>query len=212
MPQRSGFIHGAGSALNVELGWIPDRVEIINWTDGDKITVGILSPICAFTSGGLATAVGGSKVIKPGDKITGLTTTGTFATIREVIILAGTFDGGDATGWLIFNEEDMTGNFTGENGEINDSGGNDITLTAAEVEQGVDIDDTGSIALATATTTAGIQSYVGDASNGYAKGFTVGSGVSEANKLLHYWAVRNDSGESGDGVKVAGILQKDVLW
>ncbi len=209
MPQRSGFIHGTGSALNVELGWIPDFVMMINLTDGTPIHMNFLGKVAAFTSGGLATAVGGSKNIKPGDKITGLTTTGAFATIREVILLAGTMDGGNATGWLIFNAEDMTGTFTGENGEINDSGGNDITLTATEDEDGVDID---SEVTATTSAATSIQSYVGNADSGYAKGFSVGGTMGTNAKLFGYFAIRNDPGEAGDGIKVAGIFQKDVIW
>ena len=206
---RVGHIHCTGAALNVELGWVPDFVMMVNLTDGTPIHMNFLGKVAAFTSGGLATAVGGSKVIKPGDKITGLTTTGAFATIREVIIDSGTFAGGDAAGWLVFNAGDITGTFTGENGEINDSGGNDITLTATEDEDGVDIDTE-----VTATTTAAtsIQSYAGDADNGYAKGFTVGATMGTNAKLFGFLAIRNAPGEAADGLKVAGVLQKDGIW
>lgn len=208
MTQRIGFIHGTGAAINVELGWVPDYVRIVNLTDGDKIYENFLGKVIAFTSGGLATAVNGSKVIKPGDVIRGLTNTGVYATIREVILDSGTFAGGDAAGWLIFNAGDMVGSFGSENAEVNDSGGNDISV-ALQDEDGVDIDTE-----VTATTTAAtnIQSYVGNADSGYAKGFTVGSTVSEDGKLLGFVALRNSTGEDGAACKVAGVFQKDGVW
>tara|TARA_Y100000310_G_scaffold335304_1_gene416957 strand:+ start:2648 stop:3274 length:627 start_codon:yes stop_codon:yes gene_type:complete len=208
MPVRSGFIHGTGTAINVELGWIPDYVRTVNLTDGDIIYENWLGKVIAFTSGGLATAVAGSKEIKPGDKITGLTNTGVYATIREIIIDSGTWAGGDAAGWLIFNAGDMVGSFGSENAEVNESGGNDITV-ALQNEDGIDIDTE---VAGTTSAATNLQSYVGDADNGYAKGFTVGSTVSENGKLLGFFAQRNDAGEAADGVKVAGVLQKDGVW
>lgn len=204
MSYRMGFIHGTGAAINVEIGWIPDFVMMGNVTDGDLICFGYLSKVIAFTSGG-------TTEIKPGDKITGLTNTGVYATIREVILDSGSWAGGDAAGWFIFNAEDMVGSFGSENAEVNDSGSNDVTV-AAQTEVGQDIDDTGSIALATASGNSGIISYVGDADNGYAKGFTVGSTLSENGKLFFYLAMRNAPGESGDAAKVAGVFQKDGVW
>jgi hypothetical protein len=32
-----GTVTGTGAAINVELGWLPDRVEVFNYTDGDTI-------------------------------------------------------------------------------------------------------------------------------------------------------------------------------
>ena len=36
---RTGYIHGTGNALNIELGWIPDRVEVYNATVGGILEV-----------------------------------------------------------------------------------------------------------------------------------------------------------------------------
>jgi len=117
----------------------------------------------------------------------------------EVLIWAG----GDAAGWLICDAEDITGTFGSENAEVNDSGGNDITV-AAQTELGVDTD----------TEVAGITtitSYVGT-SAGYERGFTMASGISTDGKLFGYIAKRNSQGEKGSAVKVAGVLQKDGVW
>ncbi len=208
MPHRSGFIHGTDAAVNVELGWVPDFVMAIDLTSGTPIHMNFLGKVIAFTAGGLETAVGGSQAIKPGDKITGLTNTGVYATIREVILDTNTFAGKDATGWLIFNAEDMVGSFGSENAEINDSGEADIAV-ALQNEDGVDIDTE-----VTATTSAAtsLTSYVGNADSGYAKGFTMGGTMGTNAKLFGYFAIRNDAGESGDAVKVAGVLQKDGVW
>jgi hypothetical protein len=32
-----GLYTGTGAAINIELGWVPDYVEVINLTDGDDI-------------------------------------------------------------------------------------------------------------------------------------------------------------------------------
>tara|TARA_Y100000310_G_scaffold337654_1_gene425290 strand:- start:378 stop:1001 length:624 start_codon:yes stop_codon:yes gene_type:complete len=206
--QRMGHIHGTGAALNVEIGWVPDYVKIVNLTDGDKIYENFLGKVIAFTSGGLATAVNGSKEIKPGDKLTGLTTTGTTTVIREIIMDSGSWSAGDAAGWLISNAEDNVGVFGSENAEVNDSGGNDITVAVAD-EDGIDVDTE---VAGTTTAATNIQSYVGDADSGYAKGFTVGSTVSEDGKLLGFLALRNTQGEEAAACMVAGVMQKDGVW
>lgn len=181
---KVGFIHGTGAALNFQLGWVPDWVRIVNLTDGDKVFENFLGKVIAFTSGG-------TTVIKKGDVIRGLTNTGTYATIRQVILDSGSWAGGDAAGWFIINAEDITGNFGSENAELNDSGTNDVTV-ALEDEDGIDIDTE-----VTATTTAAtnVQSYIGS-SAANSKGFTLGATVSEDGKLLGFVALRNADEEA----------------
>lgn len=198
MYSRAGFIHGTGAAINVELGWIPDFVIVSNVTDGDKITFGCTgTKVVAFTSGG-------TTEIKAGDTIRGLTNTGVYAKIREVILDSGSWAGGDAAGWFLIDPEDIVGTFGSENVEVNDSGTNDAGVSA-QTENGVDIDD----AVASATGNTAITSYVGDGDNRYKKGFTLGSTVSENGKLLHYFAFRNGPGES-QGPLVLGNPQSTV--
>lgn len=194
---RSGFIHGTGAAINVELGWIPDYVRIFNITDGNRVTEAVLAKVVAFTSGG-------TTEIKKGDTITGLTNTGVSAKIREVLLDSGSWSAGSAAGWFIFDAADMVGTFGSENAEVNNSGADNVTV-AAQTETGV-FDDT---VVATATGVTSITSYKGDADSAFAKGFTVGSTVSTNGKLLGYLAMRNAPGE-GQGPLVAGLPQSTV--
>lgn len=32
---KTGTYTGTGAAINIELGWVPDKVEVLNMTDGD---------------------------------------------------------------------------------------------------------------------------------------------------------------------------------
>lgn len=197
MPIRCGFIHGTGAALNVEIGFVPEIVEIHNWTDGDKITIGIMHEVIAFTSGSLE--------INAGDVIRGLTNTGVYGTVGRVILDSGSWAGGDAAGWLIFDRGRITGTFGSENAEVNDSGANDLTV-AAEAEQGLDIDTE----VATATGNAAVIAYHGSADNNYAAGFTVGSTVSENAKLLFYVAMASDP--INRDPRVLGNTQQQAVW
>lgn len=197
MPINCGFIHGTGAALNVSIGFIPDKVEITNWTDGDLVTVGIMHEVVAFTSGSLE--------INAGDEIRGITNSGVYGIVDQVILDSGSWAGGDAAGWLIFKQDRIVGTFGSENAEVNDSGNNDLTV-AAEVEQGVAI----AAAVAAATGNAAITAYHGDADNGYAKGFTVGSTVSANGKLLFYVAVASDPIAAEP--EVGGNTQQGAVW
>lgn len=172
---KTGFLRGTGAAINVELGFVPDFVMVINMTDGDLITCGALGKVMAFTSGSLE--------IQAGDKVSQSDTI--YATVRQVILDTGSYAGGDAAGWLIFDADQITGTFTAAAAAVNDSGDDDFTAAAID-EDGVSI----AAAVAGTTTAAtSAQSYVGAAGSA-AKGFTVGATVSEDAKLLFYVALR----------------------
>jgi hypothetical protein len=171
---KTGTILGTGAAVNVSLGYVPDYVEVFNCTDGDKIFGWFRGKVIAFTSGGTHEIVAGETIVGA--------TSGIEALVKEVLLSSGTWAGGDAAGFLLCNEDDMTGSFGSENVYVG-TGTNDATVVA-EVENGYDIDD----AVAPVTSN-GISSYVG--TTALAKGFTIGTGVSEAAKLLRYVAFRN---------------------
>ena len=177
----TGYIHGTAAAQNVELGWVPDYVKIVNLTDGNKVNENWLGKVIAFTSGG-------TTEIKAGDVIRGLTNTGVYATIRQVILDSGSWAGGDAAGWFIFDAEDMVGSFGSENAEVNDSGSNDVAV-AVQDQDGIDIDTE---VAATTTAATNISAYVGVAGSN-AKGFTVGATVSANGDLLGFIAIRGDT-------------------
>lgn len=178
----SGFLRGTGAAINVELGWIPDFVQVINLTDGDKIHANFLKKVIAFTSGG-------TDEIKAGDKIHGNTSDAT-AIVDQVILDTGSWAGGDAAGWLILEQASHNGTFQAETGyreDVDSDGDDKITLAAAD-QDGVDIDTE---VAATTTAATNIAEYVGS-SGSNAKGFTVGATISEDAKLLGYFAFRGD--------------------
>jgi len=179
----TGFFKGTGAAVNVLLGWIPEYVQIINLTDGDDIWINHIPRVMAFTGGG-------TSEIKAGDKLHGNTSDAT-GVIRQVILDSGTWAGGDAAGWFIFDGDVISGTFQAETGyrEGVDADGTDgCSITAVDDNDGVDI-DTEVAATTTAATT--ITAYAGT-SGGNTKGFTVGSTCSEDGKLFGYLAFRGD--------------------
>lgn len=180
----TGFLRGTGAALNVPLGWVPDYVKVVNLTDGNKIYENALKKVIAFTSGG-------TDEIKAGDKLHGNTSDAT-ADIEQVIIDSGTWAGGDAAGWLVIDPLSLSGNFQNETAyrEGVDSDGDDkVTLTAAEDQDGIDIDTE---VAATTTAATNIYAYAGVAGT-TPKGFTLGATVSTNAKLLYFIAFRGDA-------------------
>jgi len=178
----TGFFRGTASAVNIELGWIPDFVQIVNLTDGDDIWMNFISKVIAFTSGG-------TTALKAGDKLHG-NTSDAVAIIQEVILDTGTWAGGDAAGWLILEKATEVGTFQAETAyrEGVASDGDDEITVAASDNDGVDIDTE---VAGTTTAATGIVEYEGVAGSN-AKGFTVGATASEDAKLFGYFAYRGD--------------------
>lgn len=181
MGVKTGYLRGTGAAINVELGWIPDKVTIINETDGDKVWVNTLKKKMVFSSGSTAPVAG--------DKLTGQTS-GATGTVLEVLLDTGSWAGADAAGWIILDPSTISGTFQSEAVEVNDSGTGDDLTGAAIDQDGIDIDTE---VAATTTAATNIIAYVGS-SGANALGFTVGSTISEDAKLLSYEAVRDDMG------------------
>lgn len=170
---------GDGAAQNVELGFIPELVIVTNTTDGDKISIWHRGKIIPFSSGG-------TTEIAAGDTITGATS-GATAIIKQVLLYSGTWAGGDAAGFFVCNEDEITGTFGSENVYVSSdttSGTNDATVTV-QVEHTVSIDTE----VASETGNAAISAYLGTAA-GYSQGVTIGSTISEEAKLLHLVAFR----------------------
>ncbi len=179
---KTGFLVGDGAAQNVELGWIPDRVEVINVTDGDKWTIGFPNEwVIPFSSGG-------TTEVEVGDTIKGATSNAT-AVIKQILLYSGTWAGGDAAGFFIASRDNVVGTFTTEAVYVSSdttSGVDDASATA-NVTHTVSSDTE----VASETGNAAISGYVGVAASN-AKGFTIGSTISEEAKLLRWTAWRND--------------------
>tara|TARA_B100002003_G_scaffold184400_2_gene172746 strand:+ start:2355 stop:2912 length:558 start_codon:yes stop_codon:yes gene_type:complete len=88
----SGVILGAGAAVNVSCGFIPDLV-ILNNANGatETVTIGGGFAVVKFDSG--------STEIVVGDKLVDESAAGTFY-VKSVTVTSGTWAGGDAAGWM----------------------------------------------------------------------------------------------------------------
>jgi len=178
---KSGEAVGNGAAINVELGWIPDRVEVYNATDGDVVTVGFPNRMVIPFSGG------GVNEILAGATITGVDSNAT-AFITAVLLYSGSWVGGDAAGFFIAEREVIEGTFAAENVIGEAAGAVDDATVTVQVTHGYNVDT--EVAAANPGVT-GLSGYIGaEASN--AKGFTIGATVAEEAKLLRWSAWRND--------------------
>lgn len=172
---KSGVFVGNGAAINQELGFIPNRVELYNATDGTPLNVGYPGRyIIPFSDGG------DTAEIVEGEVITGATS-GATARIKEIHLYSGSWAGGDAAGFFVVDAEDLTGTFAGE--EVSGgTGGGDATVTANFVP-GFDVD----------TEVAAdnvITPYFGVAGSN-AKGFTIAAALATEAKALA-WAAWRD--------------------
>jgi hypothetical protein len=175
----TGYLVGNGAAINVSLGWYPDHVRLVNLTDGDITTEAHLGKLSVpFSSGGTNTLTVGNIIVGA--------TSGSRATLKNVLVYSGTWAAGDAAGFLIV--DDQSGTFASENVYILDNAAgstNDATITAA-----VAINITTAAAVAAATGNSAMSRYAG--TSALPKGFTIGSTLAEEAKLLWYIATRGD--------------------
>lgn len=172
---------GTGSAINVSLGWIPDYVAVYNMTDGDLLTEGFLDYVIAFTSGGTTEVTAGAK-------LRGATSVKVTAIVKKVLLKSGTWAGGDAAGDLIVRPEDLVGgNFGSENVDLITTEG--ATSNVATVAAAAALNVATAAAVAGATGNNALSPYLGTSTA--AKGFTIGSSVSESADHLRFIAIRN---------------------
>ena len=178
MTVKTGFIKGTGADKNVSIGFIPDYVKIVNLTDGDKVWENWLHKVVVFSSGG-------TTEIKAGDTIKGATSLAT-GVVRQVILDTGSWAGGDAAGWFIFEPDGITGTYQTEAAYIN-GGSTDYATIAVQDNDGIDIDTE---VAGTTTDDTNISHYAGATTA--SKGFKIGATISEDAKLLGYIAYRSD--------------------
>ncbi len=178
---KTGYVVGNGAAIDVELGWIPDRVEVYNHTDGDRFTVAFLDTWVIPFSGG------GTNEIVVGETITGATNTGVSGVVEQVLLYSGSWAGGDAAGFFIVKRDNQVGNFGSED-IIGETAGatDDATVTVNVIQAYESV-----LAVAGVTGVTAIAGYVGTRGE-FSKGFTIGSTVAEEAKLLVWSAWRND--------------------
>ena len=177
---RSGIAVGNGADLNVELGWIPDRVELYNATTGTPYNVGFPNLLVIPFSGG------GTNEISVGDKITGQTN-GATAIIKQVLLYSGTWAAGTAAGFFTAERDDIVGTFTSEAvvSDASASGATDDADVTVQAQHGF----TATTAIAAAN--ASLVAYVGVAGSN-AKGFTIAAALAVEAKVLRWAAFRDD--------------------
>jgi hypothetical protein len=180
---KHGVVIGTGAALNVELGWVPNSVELFNVTDNDIITQTFLDWILPFTSGGVVEIVAGMDIKGATSNATGR--------VKQVVASAATWSAGTAAGILVLDADYLVGTFGSENIYVTSdvvTGIDDATVTA-NVNHTI---ASGASTLAAATTTSAMSRYEGVVAAN-AKGFTIGSVISESGKVLRYRAFRDDA-------------------
>jgi hypothetical protein len=185
---RHGHVLGAGAALNVSIGFVPKKVEVYNATDGTVLAVGYPGILIPFNTGVLAPPLNANGIGYASFKIKGATS-GAVAKVRDVILVSGTFAGGNAAGFYVADVDEVVGTFGTENYTLS-------TSPAAQVDGACVVQTEDSFYQSAAlgfVKGAGntlITSYAG-VSGGAAKGFTIGSTIAAAAKRLRYTAYRD---------------------
>ena len=175
----SGYVEG-GAARNIECGFYPDFVQVINMTDLDNSWQANLTPIIHFDDGGTANL----PAIEPGDHIRAADQ-GWSATVRDVYIHTGSWSGNSAEGWLFLDPGSVEnpGNVA-DNDVIHvaKQKGGPYTATNAMVDDTDGLLEPGYNIQATPAGTDGFILYTSDTNS---RGFTVPS-LGADNELL-YW-------------------------
>lgn len=173
----------AAAAINVECGFYPDYVKILNRTDAE-VEEASLQDALAFDGGG-----GTGLEIKPGDIIRGATG-GWEAVVEEVVLASGTWPGGNAAGLLMLVKGSRTSGTITDNENIGVSrqkgltpSGNYASVATGLLTGTLNIDD----AVAAAAANAGITLYTGT-SGDKSRGFTIGSALGGTGKRLFWQA------------------------
>ena len=188
---QSGFFAGAGAATSISLGWVPDRVEVVDLTSGtvDYIDFPSIKTL-AFTAGGAGSLVSGLSIL-PGHIVVGAVT-GATAQIKAVALASGSFAAGTAAGFLILDAGTISGTFNGSEavfikGGLNAGvgGQNDAVTTSAAIVRGVVISGTAGPVLDASDT-----AYVGSFAMS-SQGFTVAAAACVAGHLYAWTASRS---------------------
>lgn len=190
MRYNDGFIVGTGAARNIAIGFVPTRVTIINMTDRVTFEAAI-AQVIAFDSG--------SVEIKSGQRIDA-SDGGWRGIVKQVILASGSWDGGDAAGWIVFEDDTLVGSanvanndgiFVSEQVDVAGKANVADVSAAGLVTLGVEREADGSAVDAD----AGVTPYFG-AEAETAKGFSISAAISADGKLLHYQAWAPDPGSS----------------
>ncbi len=180
---KTGVRIGNAAAINIQLGWVPDKVEVYNATDGDLYTVAYPRLVVVPFSGG------GTTEIFVGDTITGQTSEATLV-LSHILVYDGTLAGGDLAGFYIGKIEDLVGTFQSED-IVGSRSASDATDDATVTVNAIEAFASGTQITAVTTANTMQIGYEGVAASA-AQGFTIGLTVAEEGDVLRWSAWRDD--------------------
>jgi len=122
---KTGVTVGNGAAINIELGWIPDLVEVYDGTDGTSVTRCYPNLLVMPFSGG------GTNELVVGETISGVTATKATAVLKQILLYSGTWAAGTAAGFFTFERDDWSGTAFGSENVIGETAAatDDATVT-----------------------------------------------------------------------------------
>jgi len=183
---------GTGAALNVELGFIPSFVEIWN-EDRDVLWQAPLNTMIAFDGGGNTSD--SSIELTPGMEIAETGDGDAYGVIEDIFLTSGSWAGGNAAGVIVLSLEGQGGTWT-DNAVIGvraqkgaPATGDYATVNGAAKGNVTKIDTQVRASAANET----VVPYRG-ASGEEALGITIGSVISEDNKILIVRAFKHGQG------------------
>ena len=187
---NDGFIMGNGAALNINLGYVPSWVKLLNITDTNVIAEGPVAEMLGFDSGSIdfkpgmridASDSGWGGIVGQEIRTGGNPTTGNSAGL--IVFEAGTLYGGAniADNDQIYASEQVDVAGTTNVGDVVNALLRGVTLEM-KPEESTAGDRMSILAFA-----SGIQPYYGTV-GGEALGFTIPAGLAADNKLLGYQA------------------------
>lgn len=191
-----GFHLATGGPDNIQVGFIPDVVELYSVGRAvPVINVWIRMKFCAFTSGG-------TYEVKAGDTLQGATAVGVRAEVQKVYLTSGTWAGGDAAGYFLWQDFNQNGSFGSENVDVLSEGGSlsgggvgtaNVATVAAQTELGNFVlagnATPASTSYTVVTPANGIQPYSGtDGAN--SEGFTITATLATAGEIWFWRATR----------------------
>lgn len=185
-PVRHGSLVGAGAAVNVVVGFYPKRVDVFNLTDGTVAAIGFPNILIAFNTGVLAPAAANNGVGYANFKIKGATS-GAVAKVKDVILVSGTFAGGNAAGFFVCDTDEVVGTFQTENYTLSSSPLAQVD-GACVVQTEDSVYQSAALGYVKGAGNTLIQSYY---SATLGKGFTIGSTIAANAKRLKWTAWRD---------------------
>ena len=198
MRYNDGILVGTAAAQDIEVGFVPSWVKVINQNSGTGnagvpiVYEGPVAEVISFDSGGTEPITAGQRV----DAMDG----GWRGIVKQVIVYAGTWAAGTADGFLVFEPGTLVGA-----GNIAD---NDVIYTSDQVDVRGPATDRAAVEVAglkdlttvetstfdlSAAAGVRITPYYG-ASGEKSHGFTFGATISDSDNMLFYQAWAPDPG------------------